>query len=247
MRHSKIPILSTRPLSPGLLQTAEQQGFQLDIVPFIKTQAIISRELKNRIHHFSSRPAVAAFTSANAAEAVIKELNGVRPIWKIFCVGKATRNAIIQYFGEESLLGSADSASALARRIVNEGNFNEIIFFCGDQRRDELPHLLSGKKIKVEEITVYRTSPVTNKVTRHYQGILFFSPSAATSFFSNNTVDKQTILFAIGETTAATLRMYSDNTIITGEEPGQENLVNAMIAYYQSKEQEKTFKRNPGK
>jgi uroporphyrinogen-III synthase len=79
-----------------------------------------------------------------------------------------------------------------------------------------------------------------NKIVQHYQGILFFSPSAVTSFFSKNTIDRQTILFAIGETTAGTLRMYTDNTIITGSEPAQENLVNAMILYYQSSEQKKS-------
>lgn len=236
---NKIPILCTRPLSKQLLLMAEQKGFQIDIVPFIKTERIESKELTNRIHYFSSQSIIAVFTSMNAAQAVISQLNGFKPLWKIFCIGNTTRNTLIQYFGEEMMAGFSSRAAALADTIIEAGNINHVVFFCGDQRREELPHILATNQIPVEEVTVYRTIPVNNIIRRHYQGILFFSPSAVTSFFANNTAGSRTILFAIGETTAGTLRTCSDNTIVIGEEASKENLVYTMIEYYQSLEQQK--------
>ena len=242
--HNKIPILCTRPLGLQLLRMAEQNGFQIDIVPFIKTEQIVSAELTNGIHNYSLQYITAVFTSMNAAEAVIKELNGVKPLWKIFCIGNTTRNTLVQYFGEEAIVGFANSASALADTIIKAGPIHNLVFFCGDRRRDELPEILASKEIHIEEITVYQTMAINHKIHRHYQGILFFSPSAVTSFFSNNIIDKQTILFAIGETTADTIRTYGDNTIVIGEEAGKENLVNTMIAYYQSLEHQKISSTN---
>jgi uroporphyrinogen-III synthase len=149
MHPDKISILCTKPLSPALLRIAEQNGFQLDIVPFIKTEPIVSEDLKNRVHYFSSQAIVTAFTSTNAAEVVIKELNGLRPPWKIFCIGNTTRSTLTQYFGEEAIIGFASNARALANVIIRDGNTRQIIFFCGDQRRADLPHTLSSNQINV--------------------------------------------------------------------------------------------------
>jgi uroporphyrinogen-III synthase len=73
---------------------------------------------------------------------------------------------------------------------------------------------------------------VKHKIEKTYHGILFFSPSAVQSFFSNNKISDQTILFAIGNTTATEIKKYTNNKIITGDEPGKENLVTEMIRYY---------------
>ena len=45
-------------------------------------------------------------------------------------------------------------------------------------------------------------------------------------------ISDQTILFAIGNTTATEIKKYTNNKIITGDEPGKENLVTEMIRYY---------------
>ena len=244
MQRNKIPVLCTRPLGQQLLHSAEQNGFEIDIIPFIKTEALVSEELKTQIHDFSLQNITAVFTSMNAAEAVIKELNGIKPVWRIFCIGNTTRNTLVHYFGEESIVGDGNNASDLAYTIIGYDNCTEVIFFCGDQRRDELPDMLSRKKIHVEEVIVYKTIPVTHKISRRYDAILFFSPSAVTSFFSDNTIDQETIVFAIGETTAGTIKEYCENKIVIGEESGKQNLVNAMITYYSSQVQQKMINRS---
>jgi uroporphyrinogen-III synthase len=168
----------------------------------------------------------------NAVEAVANELDGHQPDWRIYSIGNTTRQLVKKYFGEEAIAGSAESAAELAELIVEEDNSDDIFFFCGEQRRDELPDILRSNDIDVNEIVVYQTIQVKHKIEKTYHGILFFSPSAVQSFFSNNKISDKTILFAIGNTTATEIKKYTNNKIITGDEPSKENLVMEMIRYY---------------
>lgn len=244
MQHNNIPILCTRPLSRELIREAKRKGFQIDIMPFIRTEPLDSDDLQTRIQSFSLQTITVVFTSLNAVEVVIRHLNGRKPLWRIFCLGNTTRKTLIEYFGKETISGFANNASALADMIIKTGNVRTAIFFCGDQRRDELPSKLTEKQIAVEEIVVYKTTTLSNKIDLEYRGILFFSPSAVSGFFSNNTIPANTVLFAIGETTADAIRKYSSNNIIVADVAGKEELVNKMIDYYQSLEQEQTTNRN---
>lgn len=242
MKHTNnIKILCTRPLTPRLISKGEKKGFRIDVVPFIRTEPLHSDELKTAIQDFSARRGTAIFTSMNAAEIIIKELNGAKPEWTIFCVGNTTHDTLTKYFGKDAIAGVATNAYNLAHAIIKAGNVQQAIFFCGDQRRDELPVILAGHQIKVEEVIVYKTTAVLNNITENYEGILFFSPSAVGSFFSNNTIDQHTVLFAIGDTTAAAIKKHSANTVVISEGPSKENLVMTMIAFYEERRLEKVF------
>jgi uroporphyrinogen-III synthase len=240
-QNNKIKILCTRPLPGQLIKTGEDKGFQIDVIPFIRTETIKSMSLKQSIRDLSLKQETVIFTSMNAAEAVIKELNGVKPLWTLFCIGSTTRDTLVQYFGEEAIAGFASNASKLAHAIIKTGNVQKAVFFCGDQRRDELPMILSEKQIEVQELIVYKTIPVGNKLTEKYEGILFFSPSAVTSFFSHNTVNKDTVLFAIGDTTAGAIKKFAGNTIVVSKGTGKETMVKTMIAFYDERKIEKAF------
>lgn len=238
MQHINIPILCTRPLSPRLIALAEENGIQIDIVPFIRTEPVESKELFARIQYLSSKSITAVFTSMNAAESVIGNLNGVKPLWRIYCLGNTTRKILVQYFGEKSIVAFAENASALANTIVDRETVREAVFFCGDQRRDDLPAILASHSVALEEVIVYRTITITNTVNGYYQGILFFSPSAVSAFFASNTIKAQTDLFAIGQTTAEEIKRFTNNTVVVGDKAGKEELVNKTIAYYKSLKKE---------
>ena len=109
---------------------------------------------------------------------------------------------------------------------------DEVIFFCGGQRRDELPSILNDAGIEVDEIAVYQTIEVPHIIKKDYHGILFFSPSAVRSFFKVNKANGKTILFAIGNTTAAEIKKFSNNKILVSDEPGKESLVQKAIEYF---------------
>jgi len=232
MQQNKIFILSTRPIDAPLINEAKHQNIEIDILSFIETVPIRSIEVQQEIENALLKSSAVVFTSMNAVEAVANELDGHQPDWRIYSIGNTTRQLVKKYFGEEAIAGTAESAAELAELIVEEDNSDDIFFFCGEQRRDELPDILRSNDIDVNEIVVYQTIQVKHKIEKTYHGILFFSPSAVQSFFSNNKISDQTILFAIGNTTATEIKKYTNNKIITGDEPGKENLVTEMIRYY---------------
>jgi uroporphyrinogen-III synthase len=232
MKVNKISILSTRPLNDSLVAEAKAMGIAIDIVSFIETELIQSAEVQQEIEHVFLQSISVVFTSKNAVEAVAVKQKGQQPDWTIYCIGNTTKQLVKKYFGETRIAGIANSATELAELIAEKHSTDKVIFFCGDQRRDELPDILRNNNIQANEIVVYKTNAVPHKIEKEYHGILFFSPSAVESFFLNNQPAKQTILFVIGNTTASEIKKYSTNKIIISNEPGKEKLVKQMMEYY---------------
>ncbi len=232
MRPGNIKILCTRPLTPALIDEAADNGIGIDEISFIETESILSVEVQQEIELVSTEITTVVFTSMNAVDAVTTFLDGHQPEWTIYSIGTATGRLVKGYFGEERIAGTANDATALAELIAEDRFTDEVVFFCGDQRRDELPDILKQHDIEVNEIVVYQTIEVPHKIDKFYHGILFFSPSAVRSFFKLNKLEEKTIAFAIGNTTANEIKKFSNNKIIISDEPGKENLVQTMIEFF---------------
>ena len=229
---NEITILCTRPVNDGLIGEALKNSIAIDVLSFIETEPIETVEVQQEIENAVILSATVVFTSMNAVEAVSLFIEEQKPAWKIYCIGNTTKQLVLKYFGEDLLAGTADNAAELAQLIVAESEGEDVIFFCGDQRRDELPAVLRQNDIEVNEIIVYETVAVPHKITKEYFGILFFSPSAVESFFSVNKVTGQTVLFAIGSTTAEAIKKFTTNTVIVSDMPGKDNLVEKVIEYF---------------
>jgi uroporphyrinogen-III synthase len=229
---NKISILSTRPLETALLEAAKAKDIQIDIVSFIDTTAIETTGIKEEIGKILKQPASVVFTSMNAVNSVAAHVNGQMPQWNIFCIGNTTRQLAARYFGEQSIHTVGNNASDLADKIISDKSIKQVVFFCGDQRREELPGKLRQNGITVQEVIVYHTISTPHKVDKAYDGILFFSPSAVQSYFYANAVTPSTLLFAIGQTTADAIRSFTDNAVIESERPGKEDLVKKMFQFF---------------
>lgn len=170
----------------------------------------------------------------NAVDAVASHLTKSKPDWKVYCIGITTNKLVKHYFGETAIHGTATNAAELAGLIVEERKISKLNFFCGDQRREELPSILRNNNIRVTEIEVYRTTEIQHTIDKVYHGILFFSPSAVSSFFKSNQVPASTIIFSIGATTASEIKSLTNNTIVLAELPGKDTLVKKMINHFLS-------------
>ena len=84
--------------------------------------------------------------------------------------------------------------------------------------------------IGVQVAQYYRTQGV-EKINADYDGILFFSPGAAESFFNGNNLPSKTTLFAIGKTTSDKLKTLSKNPVITADMPDKLGLVKKAIQH----------------
>jgi len=236
MPQNRINILCTRNVDDALIQDALSKGVAIDVISFIRPEPALTREALNEIQKASMQCGAVIFTSVNAVETVVTGLDQQKtnPVgWKIFCIGYATKQSIVKNFGEKSIAGVADNGKELAKAIL-DAHVSEVIFFCGDQRRDELPGSLIENKIGVKEIVVYKTIATAKKIEKKYDGILFFSPSAVKSFFQENKLDDETILFAIGNTTADEVKKISKNKIIISDTPDGKTVLKTAVEFFQN-------------
>ena len=228
---NKIEILCTRPVDESIIDVCAANNISVEVISFIDTTPIETVEVQQEIENALLLSTAVVFTSMNAVEAVAEFLFDAQPGWRIYCMGNTTQQLVKKYFGEDCIAGTAIDAAALADVIISADE-EEVIFFCGDIRRDELPKALESNNINVQEIVVYETIAVPHKIEKDYHGILFFSPSAVESFFSANKAAAQTVFFSIGNTTAAAIKKYSDNKIIIGDEPGKNALIEKVLEYF---------------
>ena len=225
-------ILFTRTLDAMLLQKASLKNVLIDTTNFIETVSVTDAAITAQIDAYSQQNITVVFTSTNAIETVISVIKNI-PNWDIYCIGGATKDAVIEAFGEDKIKAIAKSASNLADKIISTDKVKKVVFFCGDQRLTNLPETLTAKGIEVIEVIVYNTILVPQIIEKNYNGIAFFSPSAVHSFFSENTISTNVIMFAIGKTTAATIASYCSNKIVTCEWPGSEQMLDAVINYFE--------------
>jgi uroporphyrinogen-III synthase len=235
MENKIISILSTGSLAIEALSNIPS-NIQIDIQSFIETNNIVDAIKEQEIISFAQQKNNIVFTSMNAAEAVTNVLreNDLVPDWTVFCLGNATKKFVKSFFLSSNIITDAKNAKDLAELIIQQ-KVNSVIFFCGNIRRDELPEKLTQQGILVDEVIVYETTELKKLINKNYDGILFFSPSAVRSFFSNNTILSNTILFSIGSTTANEIKKYSNNIIEVADETSKEMLLMQTIQFFQTK------------
>ena len=219
-------------METALLEAAKAKDVQIDIVSFIDTSPAQTTGLKDEVSKIIKQPTAVVFTSMNAVSSVAAYINGDKPDWNIFCIGNTTRQLAARYFGEQSINTVGNNATDLADKMIASKQIKQVVFFCGDQRREELPGKLRQNGIAVQEVIVYHTISTPHKIDKAYDGILFYSPSAVQSFFYANAVPASTVLFAIGQTTADAIKSFTDNLIIESERPGKDELVKKMFQFF---------------
>jgi len=231
MMKNKIQILSTGPVAEELIKEAAENDIIIDEISFITTEDIDDIAIEKKIRELSNQKITVVFTSTNAVNAVARFISK-QPGWKIFCIGSTTKTLVKKFFGEGAVAEFAENAESLSKLILQNSSIQNITFFCGDKRRDELPGNLNKGGIVVDEIVVYKTIETPTVLTKQYDGILFFSPSAVQSFFSKNSINKNAKIFVIGSTTANAVKLFSQQPVIIAETPGKKNLVNLAINHF---------------
>ena len=229
---AKFKILSTKKITQEAIDKASMNSIEIDELSFITSEPIKDEKLKTVLKSFLQQNITAVFTSKNAVQAFDQIVNAEVP-WKIFCIGQSTQKLVAKIFSEEKISGIADSASALSDVILEDKEIKKVFFFCGNQRREELPQKLTADAIEVEEIVVYETLETPQKLSRKvYDGILFFSPSAVKSFFSLNKINEQMQIFAIGKTTADAIHQHTNKDLIIAEVPSEDEMIEKVIAHF---------------
>ncbi|MBL7692319.1 MAG: uroporphyrinogen-III synthase [Flavipsychrobacter sp.] len=227
----KISILSTAILGEDKTGAVDTNLFSITELAFIDVRSLDGIELRTSINSYISSGLPVVFTSKNSVKAVSALVGDNKPEWKIYSLGPGTSKVVAQLFPGSTIVGTAPSAEGLAEIIVSDGN-KEVVFFCGDMRLDTLPERLGKAAVRVRETIVYETISSPETIDGIFDGILFFSPSGVKSFFEANKVGPETVLFAVGSTTAAEVAKYTGNKIFVSEVPKKEEVLKTAIGYF---------------
>ncbi len=228
-------IFSTKILKPYILQQLVDNDFNIIEHDFIKIEEIKNTQFNSVLNEHNSNY---IFTSKNAVRSFIKQAidNKIKIDKKaVFCTisGETQKALLDEGF---SAVHVADNATDLANKIIKEKNFREVVFFCGEKRRDELPLILIEAGIVLTELVLYKNIEQPKKINNGFQAILFFSPSAIQSFFKENILPKTTTCFCIGYTTANALKEYKiTNKIIVSNYPSQQVMIDVVLNYFNIK------------
>jgi uroporphyrinogen-III synthase len=228
MSERRTTILSTAALP---LERMKNIPFSIDIrvIPFIEIILRPGVELMPLISEYGSEKMNVVFTSTHAVKFVSSLLKQT-PDWTIYCIRNETRAAVLNFFGPEVTCRFANNALSLSELMISEC-VKKALFFCGDQRLDILPDHLRKYGIDLTELVVYDTRLRPVKLNEKPEIILFFSPSAVRSFFSVNDISSETAMIAMGTTTAAAVKQYTEHPVIISPETDKTFVVNMALDY----------------
>jgi uroporphyrinogen-III synthase len=119
--------------------------------------------------------------------------------------------------------------------FINKHKKETFLFPCNDAHRHDLPDLMRGKKIKVEEAALYRTvdADLSDLEDITYDMICFFSPSGITSLFNNFPDFKQndTRIAVFGRSTSEEAEQAGLRLDVVAPQPGLPSMTAAIEAY----------------
>lgn len=230
-------ILITKKINSDEVLFARDIGLEIDCIPFIeispKSNLSYIPDLINKKNYdgiiFTSKNAIEAL-KVNLGESEIKKILQGKTIYS---VGRTTARSLA-YFDINSEYPEKENSSALVNMINRDKKIKNAVYFCGNLRRSTVPDLLIKEGIVLDEIEVYETRENNPDVkdVYNYDGIGFYSPSAADSFFNQYSIDKSVPLFAIGPTTKDHIINKVQNPVIMTDTPGTRNLLTTMNEYF---------------
>lgn len=207
-------ILSTKILTPA--QKEIVSDFQVLEVPMIEISFGEGFQIEEHIPY-------AVFTSGNSVKSVFEvHKNKIDLFQTIFCVGEKTKSLLEQYGLQVDVV--ANNALELAETMIAKFNeIQEISWFCGNLRNNDLPTLLAENGVLVTEYLVYQTQIVSKKIEDELDAILFYSPSGVSGYLKENPpIDKPVI--CIG-TTTATEALNSFEQVYIADETTVESVI----------------------
>eukprot|EP01097_Dermamoeba_algensis_P000320 TRINITY_DN1113_c0_g5_i2.p1 TRINITY_DN1113_c0_g5~~TRINITY_DN1113_c0_g5_i2.p1 ORF type:complete len:196 (-),score=54.45 TRINITY_DN1113_c0_g5_i2:198-785(-) len=190
---------------------------------------------------------------------------------KALCVGETSSSIIQERFqftkdkillrpsAEQLVTALKEEWKGLLPYNVEQQKLN-VLYLCGNQRRNELPSFLSVNKIPFYELCVYETSSASFSSFSSFSSstqsrllssqspdligqrsdvwVCFFSPSGVNSisqseeFKSIFTAESQVRKAAIGKTTAEELMKVFGSVEVVAESPNAPSLVKAIQGFY---------------
>ena len=163
------------------------------------------------------------FTSKNAVESVFSSPEIIKMIdgKAAYCVGKKTAMLLVD--NGQKVVKIAQNSLELALFLLKNHKNESFSYFCGKVRIPDLEEILSVNGIKIQTIEVYDTQLQNQRVKGHFDGILFFSPSAVRGYALSNGFEN-IHSFCLGPSTAKEVALHTDEYTVA-KEPNESQLL----------------------
>ena len=183
-------VLSTKKLSRSDLDLIQAWGWTVETIETLRITPVEVNEIpKTEVWVVSSR---------NSIGALQKFINLAAE--HIYCVGNWMKDELLKT-GTKSVIRSFENMTKLATDLA-EQEFNSVLYFCGDEHRQELDEVLKNSASKISKAITHK-SEMTFPVTKNsFDAVFVFSPRSAESLLKHNVFNKQTVFASIGATTA---------------------------------------------
>jgi uroporphyrinogen-III synthase len=222
----RLRLLVTRKIDESLRTEAREKGVDVTEKEFIRIQLLQIDDAEA----LARQEIAAIFTSKNAVKAVAQSIKNSSEVkWEIFCLAGATLSLVKKHFPFSTVVATAWNGAELGEEIIKSGLLKEMVFFCGDKRRNDIPDILENHSLSLKEIISYKTLLTPVKVEEEFDAVAFFSPTAVESFFSLNTANDKMLCISVGNTTRGALEKYAVEKIITLPEASEKSLIEEAI------------------
>lgn len=189
------------------------EDVSVEQLPLEKTAYNNSCDMMERIRNYNADNFIVM--SPYAASWLIEHKQDFEQLPSVYCLS-AKQAARLKAEGFDTSYPEESSIKNLGRLIHRTYRKGRILFLKGNRSLRDLPDYLRKKGIQLLGEEVYRSFLYPQKSKEHnVDGVLFFSPAEVDSFVSaGNSVDKNTTLFAVGETTGQVLKTYFANPVV---------------------------------
>lgn len=228
-----ISILITRPLKSQQITLARGLGLNPICIPTLEFSYPENWESTNsRLTKF--KPDAFAFTSKHGVEGFSRLSSGYQVTSSagvIYAVGPSTADRLKKK-GWDVHIPEKHNALVLADMIIDEMKSGKIAWLCGNRRRMEFQGRLVNSGFDVLPLVVYNTLSHSEEIDlKGIKAMAFYSPSAVEAFLEENMIPGIPA-FAIGPTTAATLREAGFPEVIESADTKTEALLQSIADYY---------------
>ena len=222
---------------------AEKYGVKIVFRPFIRVEAVNSREFRTQRVNILDYTAI-IFTSKTAIDhffSLCEELRVKLPDdMRYFCVSESIAVYLQKYIVYRKRKISFPSSSKMEDLVnpIRKHNNESYLVPVSDVHKDDLLQLLDAQKVKYQPVVMYRT--VSNDFGTDeafdYDVLLFFSPAGIASLLKNfpDFEQKDIVIGTFGPTTAQAVRDAGLRLDIEAPAPGSPSMAAALENYLKS-------------
>ncbi|MDR2087266.1 MAG: uroporphyrinogen-III synthase [Dysgonamonadaceae bacterium] len=194
---------------------ADKYGVQVVFRPFIKVESVNAKEFRAQRVNILDHTAI-IFTARTAIDHFFRLAEELRiqipETMKYFCVTEAIAVYLQKYivYRKRKIFYPQSGKKEDLMIPINKHNKETFLLPMSDVHKEDLTHLLDGKKIKYHKAIMYKT--VSNDFQEgevfDYDVLLFFSPAGISSLLKNFPKFNQngTAIGTFGPTTAKAVR-----------------------------------------